>query len=383
MYERMIKITSSGIRGHAHNCAQQAFSTIQNDQVGHHKSQQDLLITNRQKHSRKRKMLPRIQAILILVLLILSRSASWTSTWRSQFHKRSSFALSAEGFSKKTSSFIPNESGNPIYSQPALYDLAFGYRDFEEEVEFLWQRHVDVTGQQPERTLEVAAGPARHSLTALMAHDDVLKTAYCVDNSNAMLHYATDIAEHELSIDEQKKFHYRVADMRNFSISESVDTAWILLGSLQHMTTNNDVRQCLNSNNDCLVPGGTLVIELPHPRETFSMVECTRNGWKVPLEDGEGEGAGELSIIWGDDDDLFDPITQVRQFTVRMTLQGTEDDKIVTEVVPMRLFTTQEVEALATASNFRVASLHGALEEGVEANDEDAAYRLVVVMQKS
>eukprot|EP00977_Amphora_coffeiformis_P002956 scaffold568_cov160-Amphora_coffeaeformis.AAC.13 len=327
-------------------------------------------------------MQPRIQAIFLVVLSILSGTASWTSTWRSPFHQRSLFALSAEGFAKKTSSSIPNESKNPIYSQPALYDLAFGYRDFEEEVEFLWQRHVDVTGQQPERTLEVAAGPARHSLTALVVHNDVLETTYCVDASKDMLEYASDIAEHELSVDEQKKFHYQVADMRNFSLPESVDTAWILLGSLQHMNTNNDVRQCLNSINKCLVPGGTLVIELPHPRETFSMVECTRNGWKVPLEDGEGEGAGELAIIWGDDDDEFDPITQVRQFTVRMALQGTEDDKIVKEVVPLRLFTAQEVEALAAASNFRVASLHGALEEGVKANDEDAAYRLVVVLQK-
>ena len=327
-------------------------------------------------------MLPRIQEIVLVAIIILPGTVSWTSTSRNRFHQRPFFALSAEGFAKKTSSSSPKESKEPIYSQPALYDLAFGYRDYEEEVEFLWQRHVDVTGRQPERTLEVAAGPARHSLTALTAHDDVLEAAYCVDASKNMSEYATEVAENELSVDEQKKLHYQVADMRSFSLPESVDTAWILLGSLQHMNTNDDVRQCLNTINACLVPGGTLVIELPHPRETFSMVECTRNGWKVPLEDEGGEGAGELAIIWGDDDDEFDPITQVRQFTVRMSLRGTQDDKTVEEVVPLRLFTAQEVEALAAASNFRVASLHGALEEGVTANDEDAAYRLVAVLQK-
>ena len=127
-------------------------------------------------------------------------------------------------------------------------------------------------------------------------------------------------------------------------------------------------------------------MELPHPRETFSMVECTRNGWKVPLDDEQGAEAGELTIVWGDDDDVFDPMTQVRQFSVRMELTGTEQDMTLQEVVPLRLFTAQEIEALAAATNFRIVSMHGALEtddgELIDVNDEDLAYRMVVVLQK-
>ena len=100
--------------------------------------------------------------------------------------------------------------------------------------------------------------------------------------------------------------------MASFTLlGDPFDSAWILLGSLQHLTANAQVIQCFESVNTALAPGGTLILELPHPRETFKMVECTRNGWEVPLEDENGEEIGELQIIWGDDDNEFDKITQV------------------------------------------------------------------------
>ena len=357
--------------------------------------------------------------------LLIHSSSSWTTS-RGRLGcptKPSTFRLyNGKGFAKSTSTADGNDRNQnaanqtppdvqPIYSQPALYDLAFGYRGFEEEVAFLRQRHVDVTGQAPTRILEVAAGPARHALTALAVQYDndddddddktkAVQAVYCIDNSPEMRDYALDICQHELPVDAQEKFHYQVADMRNFTLSNGgsnhnvdshgapvqIDTAWLLLGSMQHMTTNDDVRQCLSAIHRSLVSNGTLILELPHPRETFSMVECTRNGWKVPLEDEDGAESGELAIVWGDDDDAFDPLTQVRQFTVRMTLRESNDGAITTrlaEVVPLRLFTAQEMEALATATGFTVASYHGALEEGVSVHNDDAAYRLVVVLQKT
>jgi hypothetical protein len=81
------------------------------------------------------------------------------------------------------------------------------------------------------------------------------------------------------------------------------------------------------------------------------MVECTRNGWEVPLEDENGEQTGQLKIIWGDDNDEIDPITQVRQFSVALELKGVDnadtDLQSVREIVPLRLFTTQAIAALA------------------------------------
>lgn len=246
-------------------------------------------------------------------------------------------------------------------------------------------------GKPPTRVLELAAGPARHSIHALGSSKVQFATA--LDNSQEMVEYGKTIAAEELDVDSLDHFSYVQKDMSNFTMRQSeddsankFDSAWILLGSLQHLITNDQVIQCFKSIHNVLDEGGILVLELPHPRETFTMVECTKNGWEVPLEDENGQETGALEIIWGDDDDDFDEIKQIRQFTVAMNLKGVEnnnaDDQSVREIVPMRLFTTQEIDALARIAGFQVTSLHGALADGVDVNDEDEAFRLVCVLQK-
>ncbi|MGK3750436.1 MAG: SAM-dependent methyltransferase [Bacillariaceae sp.] len=325
---------------------------------------------------------------------------------------------------------VDKNNGRKIYSMPALYDMAFGYRNFEEEVDFLLDQHRLLNeGNAPRHILELAAGPARHSIDALKSYSYV-ESATAIDNSAEMIEYAKDIATDELKYDENNDdddyddtfidkvdcFNYIQADMSNFTILPTTtspqsssssellfDSAWILLGSLQHLTTNTQVISCFNCIHRVLQPGGTLILELPHPRETFSLVECTRNGWSVPLEDENGKTSGELKIIWGDDNDDFDPIKQVRQFTVSMELTGnhaleavSDDDTSsdnnnnstnstishVSEVVPMRHFTSQEIDALARIAGFEVMSMHGAVAHDVDVNDEDQSFRLVCVLQK-
>mmetsp|Transcript_14648 Transcript_14648/g.17657 ORF Transcript_14648/g.17657 Transcript_14648/m.17657 type:complete len:80 (+) Transcript_14648:104-343(+) len=55
----------------------------------------------------------------------------------------------------------------------------------------------------------------------------------------------------------------------------------------------------------------------------------------------------------------------------------------VKQVVPMRLFTSQEIDALARCSGFEVAAMYGALCEEVEVNDDNEAFRLVCVLRKA
>ncbi|KAL7564809.1 hypothetical protein ACA910_021069 [Epithemia clementina (nom. ined.)] len=305
------------------------------------------------------------------------------------------------------------DAAKEIYSMPALYDLAFGFRDYQEEVEFLLQTHRQITGFPARRILDIGAGPARHGIAALMqkqeqqvSQEEPTLSVTCIDSSSEMASYAQQLALDELSDDQRSNFHYVVDDFRTFDLSNDdeeeeeneFDTAWILLGSLQHLTQNKEVVQCLSCIYKCLRPQGTVIIELPHPRETFTMVDCTRNDWTVPLEDGNGEESGELQIIWGDDDDFFDPITQVRQLTIDMQLAYSSSPELadaaaapvnssknkmqnVRGVVPTRLFTAQEMDALALLANFQVVAMYGALDEGVSV-DDDAAFRLVCVLQK-
>ena len=347
--------------------------------------------------------------------------------------KSSGFGKSIDEDSSSSSSTveeIPSGPSGAIYSRPALYDLAFGYRNYDEEVKFLLESHDKFSLQNGDdqdnnendgkdrNILEFAAGPARHSITSLRNHPNKVSSCTAIDLSTDMMEYSNEIADEELGDSGyggiRDRFQYVAADMRTVGMTDvenndeyddennvqalkkmkqcSYDSAWILLGSMQHLTTNDDVISCFKSANNLLRPGGTMVIELPHPRETFTMVECTKNSWEVPLEDENGDKYGELKIIWGDDDDTFDPIRQVRDFTVAMDLTIDDDAssakdentdlQSVREVVPMRLFTYQEIDALSRICDFEVVSLHGALSDEIDVNNEDQSFRLVCVLRK-
>lgn len=304
-------------------------------------------------------------------------------------------------------------SADNIYSLPPLYDLAFGYRNYVDEVNFLLDAHdkySTITNGQPLHILELAAGPARHAISALSEHSKTeVNSITALDISQDMVDYGIENANFDLGnpgSGRRDDFTYICGDMRNaayYAQSELFDTAWILLGSMAHLLTNDDIISCLQSLHSIINVGGTVIIELPHPRETFCMGECTKNTWSVPLESDEELEYGELNIIWGDEDDHFDPVAQIRHFTVGLELTVNNIDDIpedddntspimqmlsqegktkVEEIVPMRLYTLQEVDALARCAGFELVRKYGAL-ANVSINDEDEAFRMVCILRRT
>ena len=327
--------------------------------------------------------------------------------------KQSSGSSSSNGFDQTVEEEPSAASkSDSIYSMPPLYDLAFGYRSYEDEVDFLLNAHDEYaksSTEEPLRILELAAGPARHSLAALAEHPpSIVDSVVALDRSQDMVDYGLENADYELGAPGGRRddFQYVNGDMRKLdeSTKTTFDAVWLLLGSMQHLLTNDDIIACFSSVNSLLKTGGTVVIELPHPRETFSMGECTRNGWTVPLEDGEEEEYGQLKIVWGEEGDDFDPVGQIRHFTVGMELTVNNVDDIpsdddsalsplfaqlsndgkseVREVVPMRLFTLQEIDALARCAGFEIVARYGALDEEVSIENEKEAFRMVCVLRK-
>src|SRR5690349_12451020 len=51
-----------------------------------------------------------------------------------------------------------------LYAAPFLYDLAFSYRDYAAECDFLEELYARAPGRAPRSFLEIAAGPARHAV---------------------------------------------------------------------------------------------------------------------------------------------------------------------------------------------------------------------------
>ena len=252
-----------------------------------------------------------------------------------------------------------------IYDAPTLYDAAFGFRDFEDEVDFLCAAHEKHgnTGGAPSKILELAAGPARHAVEAASRGME----ATAVDLSAAMVRCGTQIAE-----EEDVELDYRVGDVREPLPFDKVCSAWLLLGSVGHLLTNDDALRCFQNARKALADGGTLILELPHPRETFRVDGVSEDGWDVPFE------GGDLRVRWGAEDDVFDPLTQVRQASVVFETAGTS----IEDVVPTREYTLQELRLLSTAAGFREeVATYGALDpEFVAADDDELAYRLVVVL---
>ena len=92
--------------------------------------------------------------------------------------------------------------------------------------------------------------------------------------------------------------------------------------------------------------------------------------WR-PLE------GGDLRVRWGSEEDAFDPLTQIRQASVAFETAGTS----ITDVVPTREYTLQELRLLSKAAGFVDMATYGALDpEFVAADDDELAYRLVVVL---
>lgn len=309
-----------------------------------------------------------------------------------------------------------------IYSHPELYDAAFGYRDFRSETEFLLRCHAEHGGGEgPVRVLELAAGPARHALTAIMVgdvdHDSddgsdddgerdwkappSVSGSVAVDISPEMsAHCASTVVPDILPMGPEygfeRRFRYIVDDVRDLTALREeeaasgaearFDAAWMLLGGSAHLPTNADFVRCLTSLRSVLSPPSpssspTVVLEMSHPRETFRLVDCSEEAWEVPLP---GSGERTLRVTWGGEDDPFDPVSQVWEKTVTLDVLGPEKGSTplqrVREVVPMRQHTYQEVEMLSKAAGFEVAATYGAMDRDVPI-DDDEAFRMVCVLR--
>lgn len=170
-----------------------------------------------------------------------------SSTWRSNICRKRGVPKAAEDDS--------NTAKKPdiIYSIPQLYDLAFGYRNYEEEVEFLITTHKSYSQQNksgPSRIIELAAGPTRHSLAALSGYSSEEDG---IENADLEL---------DIGGGRRENFAYLCGDMRQIERSRSnndaatdlyFDAVWLLLGSMQHLLANDDIIACFESINSSIV----------------------------------------------------------------------------------------------------------------------------------
>jgi SAM-dependent methyltransferase len=255
-----------------------------------------------------------------------------------------------------------------FYKLAGYYDIAFGFRNVPAECDCLDELARRHGGSAPRSFLELAAGPARHALE--FARRGIRVTA--LDSVPGMVDYALAAARTQ-----NTPIDCVCADMVDFRLPQTYDLAALLMDSSSYLLDNEAVLRHLGCVADHLTPGGLYVIEMTHPRDAFRVGTSTHDNW-----DTERDGV-KVSVAWGTEDDVFDPITQITEVTVTMRYESPEGSGMVTDRAPQRCFTANELRALITASGrFELAALLGAMDVTVPLSNEKAAWRMVPVLRK-
>jgi hypothetical protein len=152
--------------------------------------------------------------------------------------------------------------------EAALYDAAFGYRDYAAERDFLLACARDYGERDVKRVLAWSGGAGRH----LFAFADVGIHGIGADASKAMIAYARRIAgPRRIGIGGKPDITFVRADLdEKPKVPRAllpVDLSFVPLSSVHTLTTPKELEKHLKVAATLLAPGGVHVIEATHPAD--------------------------------------------------------------------------------------------------------------------
>ncbi len=261
-------------------------------------------------------------------------------------------------------------TGHPdLYRLAEFYEIAFDFRDVPAECDFLAElvrRHL---GRTPESFLELAAGPAFHTLEFARRGS----RAVALDLAPAMIERALAKARAE-----NLEVEYVQGDMTDFDLGSGFDLVAILMDSTSYLLDNAAVLANLDRVADHLNDGGIYVLEMGHPRGVFGEAEHVGSDWEM-----EREGT-RVKMRWGEKTDDFDPITQITDTTVTLEYHDGEDSGAIVARSRQRCFGPNELKALVAASGrFSIVETFGSMSADVPFDNREEAWRMVPVLQKT
>ncbi|GAA2169223.1 class I SAM-dependent methyltransferase [Actinomadura napierensis] len=261
-----------------------------------------------------------------------------------------------------------------IYDDPWAYELACSFRDVAAETGAVlgWcaEHRPDAAG--PVRTvLERAAGPAEHARE--LARLGLAATA--LDLSPAMCAYAAREARRAgVAVEVVQD------DMTTFDLGRRFDLVLTMLDSTSHLMTLDAFVAHLRRVAAHLAPGGLYVIEMSHPRDRLSDDPTVSTGWTV-----ERDGV-HATVRWGEPTDLLDPVTQIADDHVTMTIEADGATRVIEDVVPYRFWTATELDAaIRLAGGLDVAARYGDFGTGADAValTDPEAWRMITLLRPS
>jgi len=257
------------------------------------------------------------------------------------------------------------------YNEPELYDIAFDFRDVPADVDVIlgWATRAG-SGRAPRRTLELACGPAYHTIE--LARRGI--AAEGLDLTPAMRAYAVEKARRA-----GVAILVHGADMVDFDLGPDrrYDLTLCLLESLSHVYTLDAMLSHLASVRRHLVPGGIYVTEQSHPFDHLTDDRPVHSDWV------RERGDVEIETFWGKKDDEFDPTTQVRVAQVEMRVRrGGREERVIRETCRMKVWLAPEMEAAIRLSGaFEIVERHGGWRLDSPFDDAEDSWRMIHVLR--
>jgi len=227
---------------------------------------------------------------------------------------------------------------NLTYSEPALYDLAFSYRDYKYEVAALnrWFKIINRTASVPNSVLELACGPGRH----ILEFSRVGIPGVGVDVSSDMFRHAR-----WLSAQQSASTEIIITDMSEFELSRRFDLVMLLINSVCHIPDEYSLISHLKSVSRHLSNSGVYIIEAACHGQ---IVEAGESEWC------EESGQDKVNICWSWDQD-FDYVQ------MRGHIGDREID--IDEKFPMRRWRTQELVSIAETVGLKLIGHYGEFDD--------------------
>ncbi|MEU5880658.1 class I SAM-dependent methyltransferase [Spirillospora sp. NPDC047279] len=253
-----------------------------------------------------------------------------------------------------------------IYDDPWAYELACSFRDVAAEVDELTAWYGRHAGAPAGTVLELAAGPAEHARE--FARRGSRATA--LDLNPTMCAYAAERAEQAgVALDVVQ------ADMTDFALGRRFDLVITMLDSTSHLMTLDAFVAHLDRAAGHVAGGGLYVVEMSHPKDRLTDEPSVGTAWTV---DRDGVHA---AVRWGEPDDRLDPVTQIADDRVTMTITGNgAEPRVIRDVVPYRFWSATEVEAAVRLSGaFEIVARYG--DFGDVALTDPAAWRMITLLR--
>lgn len=273
---------------------------------------------------------------------------------------------------------------NKFYSKAYFYDLLFQFKEVKCENQTLIRLYQKFFKSMPTSFLDLAAGPGSNAIE--MSKRGIKSIA--VDYSKEMVEYGKEKAN-----EAEAEVVYHHGDMRDFSLETPVDLAAIFTISTCYLLTNEDMVQHLKTVAKNLSPHGLYVLEMPHPRDLFAVGKLSWSNWENDWEEKweerweekweRTEGDTKVSLQWGDENDYFDPITQVRTVTARLKYLSPKESGELVDHCPQREYTFQEMKALIALSGvFELVDCLGDWNISIPFSNDKLAWRMILVLRK-